>query len=168
MTMFKQIGSILVLASVLLIVAVFYIANVEAQVQLQQSPATSVSTIDRNEQIDITDRGFRLVVCDGPVLPPGVTERPGYVPCDFNAIMKQAQRLISVAMVVGVLVAIFGFIYAGLLMISGAPDKIKHAKKIFSGVLIGFIIMLSAWFIVYQVLDWLTEEKGYSSLLGNP
>lgn len=167
MTMFKQSRLILVLASALFIIEALCIADVEAQVQIQQSPATSVSTIDRNEQIDITDRGFRLVVCDGPA-GANTNNDPNYVVCDFNAIMKQVQRLINVAMVAGVLVAIFGFIYAGLLMISGAPDKINHAKKIFRGVLIGFIIMLSAWFIVYQVLDWLTEEKGYSSLLGNP
>lgn len=127
---------------------------------------------------------FRIVVCDGPSLPRDTNgnytsdsqkmvdefkaANPGreYVACDFNGIMLLVQHLINIMMVLGVLVAILMFSYAGLLMVSGKEDNIKHAKSIFPKVFWGFIIMLSAWFIVYQILSWLTDNSGFKTLLG--
>jgi len=121
---------------------------------------------------NVNDSNFRLVVCDGPVLPASVpAPKANYVPCDFNGVMMTIQHLINVAMVLGVLVAIVGFSYAGFLYITSGPSqkKLDDAHGIFSKVGIGFIIMLSAWFIVYQILSWLTgTNSGFSSLLGTP
>jgi hypothetical protein len=91
-----------------------------------------------------------------------------YIPCDFKGIMSQLNHLLTVAIVAGILVAIGGFCYAGYLYMTGIPSKISHAHKIFSNVAIGFIIMLSAWFIVYQILSWLTGNSGFGKLLGTP
>ncbi|MEK7610078.1 MAG: hypothetical protein AAB470_03105 [Patescibacteria group bacterium] len=118
---------------------------------------------------DPTKSGFKLVVCDGPTLPKNYPNPPkDYVPCDFKGVMLQIQHLINVMIVLGVFAAIAGFSWAGFLYISGDPNKIKKAHAVFPKVFLGFIIMLSAWFIVYQILSWLTKNEGFKTLLGNP
>ncbi|MBU6231066.1 MAG: hypothetical protein KGI45_02320 [Patescibacteria group bacterium] len=133
--------------------------------------------------VDVSSSGFRLTVCDGPTLPPGqswvtaykdsfqATYHRQYVACDFNGAMMQVQHLIDVALVAGVLLAIAGFCYAGFLYITHGdnPGKRDEAKDIFKKIFVGFIIMLAAWFVVYQVLAWLTgANSGFTSLLGKP
>ncbi len=129
---------------------------------------------------------FKVTVCDGPDMsklkvnngknpdvevidsdgkPAGT--RP-YVVCDFNGAMLQVQHLINIMMVIGVLVAILMFSYAGALYITGKQANIDKAHAIFPKVFFGFIIMLSAWFIVYQILSWLTKNDGFKALLGTP
>lgn len=135
------------------------------------------------ENLNINSSAFSLVVCDGPKIPDSAKKGlipdnpaefeakfghpPPYVPCDFNAAMTQIQHLINIAIILGVLVAICLFTYAGYLYIKGGKG-IDEAKKIFPKVFWGFIIMLSAWFIVYQLLNWLTGSNAFSVLLGNP
>ncbi len=82
--------------------------------------------------------------------------------------MKQVQHLIDIAMVLGVLAAIILFVYAGYLYITGIPGNIDKAKGIFPKVFWGFIIMLVAWFVVFQLLSWLTGNSGFGTLLGSP
>jgi len=117
--------------------------------------------------------GFQLSQCDGPALPNNAdttaylaqfklqTGGRDYRACDFNGLMIEAQFLINVMLVVGVLAALCGFAYAGFLMMSGAQDKIKKARSIFPKVIVGFVIMLVAWFAVYQILVWLTGTGTY-------
>lgn len=138
------------------------------------------------QSVDISKSSFRVVVCDGPdysrLTQPvevefngesytvGLGHNPkGYVPCNFNGVMLTVQRIINILMVLGVLGAIGGFSYAGYLyIVSGSnPGKRSIANGIFSKVGIGFIIMLSAWFVVYQLLSWLTSP-GFTALLGKP
>ena len=141
-----------------------------------------------NENPNTSD--FKLIVCDGPdlsALPPGTvvtfngqsvilasssstrSANPnGYIPCNFNGAMIQIQHLINVAMVLGVLGAIAGFSYAGYLYITGSKGNIDHAKTIFKQVIIGFVMMISAWFIVYQILSWLGSNVNINTLLGKP
>ncbi len=130
---------------------------------------------------DPTKESFKLVACDGPTLPTNDAGKKmkaeieskfnpprSYVACDFNGIMLQVQHLINIMMVIGVFCAIFGFSFAGYLYITGTQSNIKRAHEIFPKVFFGFIIMLSAWFIVYQILTWLTDNPGFKTLLGNP
>jgi hypothetical protein len=114
------------------------------------------------------DKAFKVVVCDGPAGLKKLSNNPNFVVCDFNGLMRQVQHLINIMMVVGVLVAIFMFSYAGYLYITGVPGNITKAHAIFPKVFTGFIIMLSAWFVVYQILSWLTNNDGFKTLLGNP
>ena len=113
---------------------------------------------------------FKLSICDGPRLPDSLKEQASkdYTPCDFAGLMSQAQFLINAMIMLGVLAAIVSFTYAGALYLTGEQGKIKQARGIFKNVGIGFIIMLTAWFIVYQLLDWLVANPGVKSLLGNP
>ena len=139
------------------------------------------------QTVDITNPGFMFVTCDGPdlsKLPSGQTmtvtikgvqqtvttgQIPStYTPCNFNAAVNTVQHLINIAVVVGVCVALGGFCYIGYLYMTGTQENIKKAKSILPKIFFGFIIMLSAWFIVYQLLSWLGASEGFKSLLGSP
>ncbi|HEX7724177.1 MAG TPA: hypothetical protein VF438_00355 [Candidatus Paceibacterota bacterium] len=128
--------------------------------------------------------GFKLSVCDGPDLSglkqpieisfngERITTTPGqnpadshgnrYVPCNFQGMMIQMQFLINVMLVVGVLAALLGFAYAGWLYVSSPiSDKKKEASKMLPKIFWGFVIMLTGWFIVHQILVWLTGNANY-------
>jgi hypothetical protein len=143
-------------------------------VSAQQTTRTLNSSLPTSPELDPTKSSFRIVVCDGPTLPNKLKDEQTkalgreYVPCDFNGIMLQIQHLINIMMVLGVFASIGAFSWAGALYISGNPKKKEEAHKIFPKVFTGFIIMLSAWFIVYQILSWLTDKAAFKTLLGNP
>lgn len=126
-----------------------------------------VSGINPDYQ-NINSPSFRLVICDGPVLPTNHPDNtPDYKPCDFKGLMMQLQHIINIAMVAGIILAIIGLTYAGFLYITGIPKNITKAHDIFPALIKGFIIMLSAWFIVYQIIEWLTGSRGFGFLLGS-
>lgn len=127
-------------------------------------PPQSVNINDKDSQ----GRGiFKFIACDGPAIPDAPPD-PNYIPCDFKGLMRQVQHFINILLVGGVLAAIFGFSWAGYLYITGKPNNISKATSMFPKIAGGFILMLSAWFIVYQILSWLTDNPGFKSLLGNP
>lgn len=103
---------------------------------------------------DPASSDFRLVVCDGPE------------DCDFNAVIEQVQVIINAMVVFGVMAAVIGMTYAGYLYLTGKESNINKAKDIFPKMFWGFIFMLSAWFIVIQILKWLTGDSGFTALLG--
>jgi hypothetical protein len=140
-----------------------------------------------NPQIDLNGTpangspwgGFQLSQCDGPDLSglkdsivitfkgqkiqTAVGQNPdGYRPCNFAGLMYQAQYLVNVMLVLGVLAALIGFAYAGFLYI-GSPiaDKKKKATEMLPKIFWGFVIMLVGWFIVHQILVWLTGNAAY-------
>lgn len=135
-------------------------------------PTRSIRTPLTAPSTDPNSSAFKIQVCDGPTLPDKLKiqeeEKLGrtYVPCDFNAVMLLVQHLINILMVLGVLVAIVMFTYAGWMFMSGKKDKIDKARDIFPKIFTGFIIMLSAWFIIYQILVWLTDNPAFRALLG--
>ncbi len=112
---------------------------------------------------------FKLSICDGPTLPAGVKPPvTPYTPCDFAGLIAQIQFLINAMIVLGVLAAIVMITYGGTLYLTGVPGKIDQAKRIFKNVGIGFLMMLTAWVIVYQILVWLGASSGFTTLLGTP
>ncbi|MFA6601657.1 MAG: pilin [Candidatus Paceibacterota bacterium] len=135
---------------------------------------------------DISDPGFRLLICDGPDIPPQVlSAQPNlipkdnaafkakfghdlpYIPCNFVGAMMQIQHFINIAIVLGVVAAVLSFSWAGFLFMKGDQASRGKAKKIFPRVVVGFIIMLCAWFVVYQLVAWLTGSTNSNVLLGN-
>lgn len=131
--------------------------------------------------VDVSSPTFKFSVCDGPdlrglsatdetkVLTSLGKTSSNYVPCNFTGAMMQVQQLINIAIVIGILIAIIGFCYAGFLFMTGKEADRTKAKGILPNIFIGFIIMLSAWFIVYQILSWLTNNgSGFTALLGKP
>lgn len=132
----------------------------------------SVSTVSAQEvpteYSDPTNSKFRIVICDGPRPPSGITVKDDYIACDFNGLMLQVRHIINLMMVLGVFSSILAFSWAGWLYISGNPENKKRAHAIFPKIFTGFIIMLSSWFIVYQILSWLVDNDSLKTLLGNP
>ena len=152
-------------------IVAFNVLSFTAMIANAQS-STPVPTIPADSE-NINSSSFRLLICDGPPLPTAdmVAARTAvightYVPCDFNGAMMQVQHIINIAIIAGVLVAIFGFSYAGFLYIRGREADRTQASSMFQKIFIGFIIMLSAWFIVYQLLSWLTGNSAFNTLLG--
>jgi hypothetical protein len=148
--------------------------NVHAQTRtLSDSlPTTNVNSTETKGK-----GAFKLIVCDGPAAlndpsthskESGWKKDPNFVPCDFNGVMLQIQHLINIMMVLGVITTITSMSYMGYLFISGTESNRKKAKEIFPKLFWGFIIMLTAWFIVFQILAWLTGNSGFTSLLGKP
>lgn len=91
-----------------------------------------------------------------------------YKPCDFNSIIKVAQKIINFLIQLGVTAAALGFAYAGFLYITamGSEEKIKRAHSIFIKVIWGFVFMLSAWLIVKVFEDsFLTTTQKQKSFL---
>jgi Type IV secretion system pilin len=152
---FKKNDIILITLLVISVLFVFGANNAKAQ----SKPNT-----------DLGSKGFKIVVCDGPRLPQNLLAKEpnggkDYVPCDFFGVMRQIQHLIDIMMIVGIVAIMVGFVWTGGLYISGDPGKIKQAKGIFPKIFTGLIMMLSAWFIVYQLLSWLTSNPGFKNLL---
>ena len=126
-------------------------------------PASLALAQNTQPNEDITSSNFNLVVCDGPDIPKSAGGNPqGYRVCDFNAAMQEVQHLINILIIFGVVVAVGGFCYAGYLYIAhgSEPGARSDANSVFRKVFIGFIIMLTAWFIVYQILSWLQCGPG--------
>ena len=135
---------------------------------------------------DPNSTGFKVISCDGPTLPNkdlideanlklkkqadalGIPTHT-YVPCDFNGAINQIQHLMTIFIILGVLVALILFCYAGYLYVSasftGAKDSVSKAKDIFKKSITGFAIMLVAWAAVYQLLTWISSNSSASTAL---
>ena len=125
----------------------------------------SIPTVSAaNESVDITKSNFQLSICDGPKPIGGGDSSKVY--CDFNGLMLTVQRFINVGIALGVFVALGSFCYVGYLYMTGTPGNITKAKSILPKIFFGFIIMLTAWFAVYQLLSWLGASPTSTSLLG--
>jgi len=136
-----------------------------------------------NSNTDPFSQNFSLIVCDGPALPKTLLDQVNsmspdefrkqyghalpYKPCNFFTLMEQVQHFINIAIILGVLAAIIMLTIAGYFYISPKSGDKERARKIFPKLFWGFIIMLSAWFIVYQILEWLAKSQ-FRTLLGNP
>lgn len=154
-------------------VAIFLASPLGAYAQVQNVPPVNLT---QNPTGNTPFGAFRILQCDGPaklndasthqikdasgnwITDPDWRPDPNFIPCDFRGLMIQVQFLINAAIVIGVLAALIGFAYAGFLYITGTKGNIEKAHKIFPKIFWGFILMLTAWFIVYQILKWLTPE----------
>lgn len=96
----------------------------------------------------------------------------GIVPCDgskgnecnLGALGQMFRNIIEYSIQVGLVLAAVSFAYAGWLFMSANGDsgKLTQAKNIFWRVLIGVILVMSAFLIVQIILSSLgfTEEAG--------
>lgn len=73
--------------------------------------------------------------------------------CGFSDVLATIQNIINYLIIIGSVFAAISFIYAGFLYLfsMGNSGKISQATEIFKKVAIGYIIMLSAWLIVYSI-----------------
>lgn len=80
--------------------------------------------------------------------------------CTFNDIITGVNGLIQFMIYLAVPLATVAFAYAGVLYMTAAEDtgKISQAHKIFRLVVIGLIIMFSAWIIVHTIAGALLKD----------
>lgn len=89
-----------------------------------------------------------LIVCDG------VT-----VPCTFDKLVQLGRNFVNLLIVYSVPIAVISFIYAGFLLLTsqGNPGAISKARGIFTDTVIGFMIVLAAWLIVFTITSALLK-----------
>jgi len=83
--------------------------------------------------------------------------------CNFDYLLKLVNNIIDWIIKISVPVAAGVFAWAGFkLMTSGVVDEKAAAKEMLKKVLIGFVIILSAWIIVTTITNALLSE-GFKS-----
>lgn len=120
---------------------------------------------------------FIVAVVAVPAVAVGQEEPTGLVPCggtgndpcEFSDLIVLAQRIIQFLIVISVPIAAGLFSYAGYLYITAAgnPGQVSKAHNVFISVVIGFMIVLGAWLLVYTLANTLfkTGEGGVDLLL---
>lgn len=80
--------------------------------------------------------------------------------CDFNDLLELGQNILRLLVVLSIPAAVIAFSYAGFLFLTagGNSGQISRAKGVFWNVLIGFIVILSAWLIVFTISSVLFSE----------
>jgi hypothetical protein len=101
-------------------------------------------------------RTFNFIPCKGP-------------DCTFCDLVTLINTLIRFFIYISVPLAVISFIYAGFLYMTaqGNPGQITKAHGFFTKTLWGFVIILSAWLIVYTITNALLDPSKPFSLLGS-
>ncbi len=110
--------------------------------------------------------GTPLVPC-GTII--GSNDLPSN-PCGFNDLIQLIQNLISFMLWAAAPVSTLLFAYAGFLYMTagGKGEQVSRAHKIFLNVVVGVIIMLTAWLMVYVITEaLLSDDYKTASLLRN-
>lgn len=92
------------------------------------------------------------------LVPPCVSNETG---CGFNDFLILAQTIMNFIRDLSITVAVIMFTWAGVLYLTaaGAQDQIKKAHKIFTNVLIGFIVIISAWLVINTIANALLNKN---------
>ncbi len=98
-------------------------------------------------------------VCDGPGGPGG--------DCDFNDLIKLVKNVLTFLILVSIPLATIVIAYGGFLLLTanGSEGNISKAKELIFNVLKGFALVLTAWLIVYTIVDVLLEDNSYENFL---
>lgn len=87
-------------------------------------------------------------------------------PCEFKHAIQIIQNIINFIIIIAAPIAAIMFAYAGWLYLSAMGDtgQISKAHNVFWTVLVGFVIILSAWLIVKAISVLVKPE--FTELLG--
>jgi len=81
--------------------------------------------------------------------------------CNFDDLLYLVQNLLNWLVIISFPISVITFSWAGfILMTTAVVDKKSEAKKMLGKVLLGFIIILSAWLIVRTIVNVFLED-GY-------
>jgi len=107
-----------------------------------------------------------LLLFSGPAMAAAQTGWPGKIvpcdgvganPCNICHLGTLAQNILTVGIYVAVFLSAILFAYAGFLYLTNeALNKQQQAKDIFKNVVLGLIVVLSAWLIVDTTMRVLT------------
>jgi hypothetical protein len=86
--------------------------------------------------------------------------------CDYGKFIELIQNFLDWAILISGSLAAISFAYAGFLYLTGGanPGTRQKAKDIFTKVLIGFVVVLSAWLIVHAIISGLGLDPEISPL----
>ncbi|MDP3958285.1 MAG: hypothetical protein Q8Q36_02380 [bacterium] len=89
-----------------------------------------------------------IIPCGGP---------PPEQACGFNDLVKMANNIVKFLITIGSFAAAIGFAYVGWLFVmsGGDPSARSKAKGIFMKIVIGFVLMFSAWLLVSLIIKML-------------
>jgi len=98
--------------------------------------------------IPIFSHGAGLVDCKGK-----------FGQCDFGDVVETTNKIINWIIAIAVSVSAIMFAYAGFLYMTAQGDlsQMKRGRDIFTNVVIGFAIMLSAWLIIKLIVTTLSD-----------
>ncbi len=73
--------------------------------------------------------------------------------CTFNDFIRVIGGIVNGTMLLISVYAAISFMYAGYAYLTsgGSSEKVSYAKGIFKKVLVGYIIILTAWLIIYTI-----------------
>lgn len=103
-----------------------------------------------------------FVNCDGVV---NATEKGRQNECHFADLMALVIKLINWAFYMSIPLVTALIAYAGVLYMTGQKGKIDTAKKIFSSVAIGFIIVCTAWVIMRTLVGWFVKDPDATTFI---
>jgi len=95
------------------------------------------------------------IPCDGP-------------DCDFTSFITLINNFIDFLITyIAAPLAVLSFIYAGFMLVTsgGSEERKTKAKSVFTKVVIGFVIVLSAWLIVKFITVALLDPNNFTDLL---
>ncbi len=83
--------------------------------------------------------------------------------CNFCTLLKMANNIINLLFELLVIAAVILVVVAGFKLVTSAGDvsAYEHAKSMLTNVIIGFVIVMSAWFIVDTIFKMLVKEKNF-------
>jgi len=86
--------------------------------------------------------------------------------CDLLDFVELTRRVINFLIALAIPIFAIGAAYAGWLLLTsgGNPSERDHAKDVLYKMVMGFVLMLSAWLIVYAITKPLLKDQGYSLL----
>jgi hypothetical protein len=104
-----------------------------------------------------------LFVAAAPIVPCGGTGQPACTVCHLGQL---AQNILNFLIYIAITLCVFIIIWAGFLYLTagGDPSKAKKAKGMFLKVVLGLILMLSAWLIIDLLIRFMVDP----SKLGGP
>lgn len=90
-------------------------------------------------------------------------------PCGFKDALVLLNRAMKFAVEVSFAFMVFVLVKAGFSLIQsqGKPDALKEAWKGIQKIVIGVIIMLCAWLVVYQIQAWFVNANFYTEIGGD-
>ncbi len=91
-------------------------------------------------------------------LTPVVPQTPTSCPLGYGALLSMIHNILNDAVILAGMFAVLLIAYAGFIFVfnSTAPEMISKGRKILISTIIGFVIVLSAWLIVNEVVVMFT------------